>query len=143
MTGGPSMAEAADPASKGPRASASSRTREAAVSLAADWLGGRFFRTFRLADGDPAPFDARFRQRDREVGVTVDLLWDEEEPRPFALDAMESLVGADLDAAGDEGGFILWAPPGAALPEDEPLRSDLRLTITRGPSGLQPIQRRE
>jgi hypothetical protein len=110
--------------------------------MATSWMGERFFRTFRLADGDPAPFDAGLRQRDRVVGVTFATLWDEQ-PRDAAIAAMESLVSADLTAAGDDGGYVLWAPPGAVLPSDEPQRSEFRLLLTRGLSGLAPGQRRE
>jgi hypothetical protein len=119
------------------------RLRTLAVSMAAEWLGQRFFRTFRPAEGDPAPFDARLRQRDRVAGVTFMTLWDEGTPRPAAVEAMESLVSSDLTARGDTGAYVLWAPPGADLPADEPARSEFRLLLGRGLAGLAPGQRRE
>ncbi len=121
---------------------ATSRLRAVTVAMAAEWMGQRFFRTFRPAEGAPAPFDARLRQRDRTIGVTFATLWDEQ-PREAAVGAMEALVSADLAAAGDEGAYVLWAPPGTALPEGEPQRSELRLALVRGLGGLAPGQRRE
>lgn len=121
---------------------ATSRLREVAVAMAADWMGQRFFRTFRPAEGESAPFDARLRQRDRAVGVTFATLWDEQ-PREAAVAAMEALVATDLAAGNDDGAYVLWAPPGAALPEGEPQRSELRLALVRGLAGLAPGQRRE
>ncbi len=110
--------------------------------MAAEWLGQRFFRTFRAGEGDASPFDVRLRQRDRAIGVTVATLWDER-PRDPMIAALESLVTADRAAASDAGAYVLWAPPGAELPSDEPQRSEFRLLIGRGLSGLEPGQRRE
>lgn len=110
--------------------------------MAADWMGQRFFRTFRRTGGSAAPFDAQLRQRDRAVGVTFATLWDDR-PREPAIAAMESLVSADLAAAGDEGAYALWAPPGAQFPPDEPQRSEFRLMLVRGLGGLAAGQRRE
>ena len=118
------------------------RISQVALAMASSWLGERFFRTFRPADGDPAPFDARLRQRDRGVGVTLATLWDEEQRDPAAT-ALESLVSADLVSAGDEGAYVVWAPPNATFPVTEPQRSDVRLMLGRAIAGLAPGQRRE
>ena len=116
------------------------RDRRAALDLAAAWMGERYFRTFRLADEDPAPFDAILRQRDRRIGVTVATLWDEGAPPLEGARELEELVTEDVE----EGrGYVLWVPPGATLPVDEPRRSDFRLLVAHGVSGLQPAERRE
>lgn len=132
----PDAPEAGAPADRG------GRLGRVALGMAAGWLGQRFFRTFRVDEESPAPFDARLRQRDRLVGVTLGTLWDDAVRDP-AVGAMETLVSADLAAAGDEGAYVLWAPPGATFPQTEPQRSDVRLMIARGLSGLAPGQRRE
>ena len=116
------------------------RDRRAALDLAAAWMGERYFRTFRLADEDPAPFDATFRQRDRRIGVTVATLWDKDASPIEGTRELEELVSEDVE----EGrGYVLWVPPGATLPVDEPRRSDFRLLVAHGVSGLQPAERRE
>lgn len=118
------------------------RLRLLAVGMAAEWMGQRFFRTFRLDDANAAPFDTRLRQRERSIGVTFATLWDDQ-PRDPALAAMESLVSADLAAAGDSGAYVLWAPPGAVFAPDEPQRSEFRLLLGQGLRGLAAGQRRE
>lgn len=124
-------------------AGAFGRLRTVAVGMTAYWLGQRFFRTFRPFEGDPSPFDARLRQRERVVGLTFATLWDDAEPRAPALAVLEELVGADLLAREDHGAYVLWAPPNAELPVDEPQRSEFRLRLGRGLTGLAPGERRE
>ncbi|MPZ98464.1 MAG: hypothetical protein GEU80_03840 [Dehalococcoidia bacterium] len=123
--------------------------QRAALEMLAAWMGERFFRTFRFSEGDPAPFDAVLAQRERRIGVSVGLLWDE--PPAEVTGDVEALPGAaelgelltdDLDAW-DEGGYVVWVPPQAQLPTDEPARSDFRISLGRGLRGLQPGERRE
>jgi len=116
------------------------RDRQAALDLAAAWMGERYFRTFRLADEDSEPFDAVFRQRDRRIGVTVAPLWDEAAAPLEGARELEELVSEDVDAGR---GYVLWVPPGATLPVDEPRRSDFRIQIAHGVSGLDAAERRE
>src|SRR5688500_17355946 len=116
------------------------RDRRAALDLAAAWMGERYFRTFRLADDDSAPFDAVFRQRDRRIGVTVATLWGDDTPPLEGAHALEELVSGDIE--GDLG-YALWVPPGATLPVDEPRRSDFRVLVAHGASGLEAAERRE
>lgn len=103
-------------------------------------MGERYFRTFRpVEDDDPSPFEARLLQRERSVGVTFASLWEGDE-RPPGGEELERLVATDLD---DDGAYALWVPPGAALPLDEPRRSEFRLLVSHGLAGLEPKQRRE
>lgn len=123
---------------------APSRTRIAAAHLLAAWMGGRFYRTFRVAEDDPTPFDFLLTQRERTVGVTVGVLWDED-PRPRGADALEEMLSADVEA--DEaivpGAYAVWVPPKARIPTDEPEVSDLRLILARAMRTLAPGDRRE
>ena len=118
-------------------------TDRAALSLVAAWMGERFYRSFRIATedtDDPTPFDATLMQRERRVGVTLARLWEDDGLAASGASELERLVSADLD---DGGGYVLWVPPGAALPLEEPARSQFRLTVTRGLGGLAPGERRE
>ena len=112
----------------------------AALEMVAAWMGGRFYRTFRITDDVPDSVDAILAQRDRQIGVTISTLWDAEsdsEGRDFS-----ELVASDL-LDDDTGGYAVWLPPGAEIPIEEPARSDLRLLLSGGMRGLQPEERRE
>ncbi len=115
----------------------------AAVQLLAGWMGERFFRTFRLNDDDPTPYDATLQQRERRIGVTAGRLWPDG-PVPGVDDFAEMLT-SDID--GDPhvaaGGYVVWVPPRVALPEAEPHRSRLRVLLANGLGGLAPGERRE
>lgn len=106
-------------------------------------MGERFFRTFRGAEGDPAPFDAVLVQRDRRIGVTCGVLWPSE-PVP-GVEALADLLSADADADPhvEAGGYAVWVPPSVSLPDSEPQRSRLRVTLAHGLRGLAPGGRRE
>lgn len=123
-----------------------SRIRSAAVHMLAAWMGTRFYRTFRVdeADADTAPYDFILTQRERRVGTTVGVLWDEE-PRPAGADAFEEMLTGDIEA--DEairpGAYAVWVPPRATLPTVEPEVSDLRITLGRALRSLEPGERRE
>lgn len=115
-----------------------SRAERAALTMLAAWMGERFFRTFQPADEAPDPFDALLTRRGRRVGVTIGPLW-EDGDLP-GREQIERLLAGDIE---DGGGYVLWAPPGAALPADEPQLSEFRLLIANGLKGLAPGERRE
>lgn len=116
------------------------RIQDAALAMLVAWMGGRYFRTFRIASG-AGPFDAMLAQRERHIGVTIGTLWDGE--GPAGASRIESLASVDLAAAGDTNAYALWVPPGGDIPREEPAISEFRLLITRGLSGLDPGARRE
>ena len=119
---------------------ADSRQHRAILAMLAGWMGERYFRTFRpLPADEPSAFDALLARREARVGVTIGLLQGGD-PAPGAAD-LEARLSADLD--GEPGGYVLWAPPGAALPEGEPGQSALRVAAARGCGGLAPGERRE
>jgi hypothetical protein len=113
----------------------------AAVAMLASWMSERYFRTFRASDTGAGAFDAVLTQRDRQIGVTIGALWDIEHPLPGA-DELADLLSADLAPAGGPGG-VVWVPPGTELPDEEPRRSELRIALARGLTGLEPGERRE
>lgn len=128
------------------------RLHTALVSLLAAWMGERYYRTFRPLPADSeamASFDALLAQRELRVGVTTGVLW-EGAPDDASADAeFEQLLSSDIAAGATgvagaaEGGYALWTPPGGAVPREEPRRSEFRLLIARGLSGLDPAERRE
>lgn len=121
-----------------------SRTRTAAAHMLAAWMGGRFYRTFRVSDEDPAPYDFLLQQRERRIGTTVGVLWDEE-PRPAGADTLEEMLSGDIET--DEGilpgSYAVWVPPKARIPTEEPEVSDLRLLLAKTLRNLEPGERRE
>lgn len=123
-----------------------SRTRLAAAHMLASWMGGRFYRTFRVADDDAdhGPFDLLLMQRDRRVGLTVAVLWDESPAVPGAATLEDGLTA---EVAVDEGilpgAYAVWVPPKAEIPTDEPAASNLRVTLAAAMRHLSPGDRRE
>jgi hypothetical protein len=120
--------------------------QSAAISMVTVWMGNRFYRTFRSSQEDPAGFDAILTQRELRVGVTVGLLWDGDTPadetahRVVDNAAFAELLTADLQ---QPGGYVLWLPPGAVIPTEEPAYSDLRILLSNGLAGLNPGDHRE
>jgi len=110
----------------------------AALTMAASWMGARYYRTFRIADEPTDPFDAIFNQRERRIGVSVAQLWDTQANSTDPEFA--ELLAADID---DVAGYAVWLPPGAGLPTEEPARSDLRILLGNGLKGLESGERRE
>lgn len=111
---------------------------DAGLSMAAAWMGSRFYRTFRPADEPSAAFDATLQQRERQIGVTVGLLWDDD--AVGADDEFAELLTSDIEEGGS---YVVWLPPGAELPTEEPARSDLRVLLGGGLKGLSAGDRRE
>jgi hypothetical protein len=115
----------------------------AALSMVVAWMGNRFYRTFRTSEDDSLAFDAVLTQRERRIGVTVGCLWEDgvAPDSPAAENvAFAELLSSDLDQAGS---YVVWLPPGATIPSDEPARSDLRLLLSNGLTGLEPGDHRE
>jgi hypothetical protein len=114
------------------------------LHMLASWMGERFFRTFRVAAEDPAPFDAVLQQRERLIGVTLGVLWDEDAPLPGADDFAEMLTADMANEPGiEDGAYVVWVPPRASLPQEEPARSHLRVMLANGLKGLDAGDRRE
>ncbi len=119
--------------------------RDAALELVASWMGERYFRTFRLDDAAVEHFDALITQRERRIGVTVGLLWDEESEALEGTEELAELMATEVmeDRAIADAGYVIWVPPGAELPRDEPAWSQFRVLLAGGLAGLAPGDRRE
>lgn len=94
-----------------------SRAREYAFRLFLAWLNERSRRSFKPAGGD----DAIWRAADAGAGELVAVVAELSEPEEGWLRRSDALV-ARLDAA-RPGSYLLWQPPGAALPAGEPQES--------------------
>jgi hypothetical protein len=123
--------------------------RDAALHLVAAWMSERYFRTFRVAE-EPEPdalegFDALITQRERRIGVTVGLLWDDAAQPLAGAEELAALMATEVmeDRAIADAGYVIWVPPGAELPLDEPARSQFRVLLAGGLAGLAPGDRRE
>ncbi len=117
------------------------RIERATLGMLTTWMSERYYRTFRIApETERGPFDAVLTQRANRVGVTIGRLWERDDE---AAGGIEALVSADLEADGDSGGYVLWAPPGVVMPSSEPALSDLRVLIRRGLTALAAGERRE
>lgn len=110
----------------------------AALAMLTSWMGSHYYRTFRIASEPHEHFDAMMMQRERLIGVTIGHLWDED---ASAIDnEFASLLAADTE---NDAGYAVWLPPGAIIPTDEPARSQLRVLLASGMSGLESGERRE
>ena len=119
----------------------------ATLEMLAAWMSERYFRTFRVADEDPGAFDDLLTQRDRRVGVTLGALWETTESDasvPGVEELAEALTGdLQTDRAIDAGAYVVWVPPKAMLPLEDPRFSDLRVSLAKGLAGLARGERRE
>jgi len=115
-------------------------SERAALSMTIAWMGNRFYRTFRASDEDSPAFDAVLTQRERRIGVTVGRLSEGDTDRAADNAAFAELLTADLQQSS---GCVLWLPPGAIIPTEEPARSDLRILLSNGLAGLAPGDHRE
>ena len=121
--------------------------RDAALELVASWMGERYFRTFRVApDSEPIEgFDALITQRERRIGVTVGLLWDDDSQALDGADELAALMATEVmeDRAIANAGYAIWVPPGAQFPREEPAWSQFRVLLAGGLAGLSAGDRRE
>ena len=105
--------------------------------LLIEWLNQRFEAKLDItdaADGALVASDGEHR-----VGVYIAPLWE-------TTDAWEERLLAlaeRLNATGVEGSHILWVPPRADLPAEEPALSDFALRVQMAATGLSPGDRTE
>jgi len=104
----------------------SERFVRACAHLLVDWLNARFDASFSA----PEPRDGAFVASGgaHTVGIFVAPLWEEDASWSDRLRAQE----AHLDAGGVEGAFLLWVPPRATLPVEEPAASAPALSEVEG-----------
>ncbi len=110
-----------------------------AAALLVEWFGARTGRAYGLEAATGGGFIAR--AEDATVAVAVAKLWEPEADAATedARAAMEERLSAGLV----RGPHILWVPPRAAVPSDEPDASDFVQRVQQAAAPLQPGGRAE
>ena len=107
--------------------------------LLVDWLSERFETQFVLSDAQGDAFVAS--DGEHRIGVYIAPLWDQEAATAWEerLRSMEER----LSAGGAGGPFLLWVPPRAGVPVDEPDASDFVQRVREAAASLAPGGRTE
>ena len=112
------------------------------AALLLEWFGGRTGRQYAL-DGtsDSGAFVARADGSSLAIAVAGARLWEPEAdpPAEAARQAMEERLSAGLV----RGPHLLWVPPRASVPSDEPDASDFVQRVQQAAAPLQPGGRAE
>jgi hypothetical protein len=114
---------------------ADQRTRHLA-ELLLGWLNARYDAHFALTDGAGPAYEAS--DGPRRLGLYVAPLWEPDTAWDETLDAMEQRL-QDIG----RGAYILWVPPKATVPIDEPDATYFVTRVYAAAEGLQPGQRTE
>jgi hypothetical protein len=112
------------------------------AALVAEWLSertGRAYRLDRAVDGDARVCIAA--ADGATAALAVGVLWDTQAD-PAAEEARQMMAGR-LSAGNVRGPHILWVPPSAAIPADEPAASDFVQRVQFAAAALQPGGRAE
>ncbi len=110
-----------------------------AARLFLGWLNERYGRSFAAepaADDGP---DAECVDGAERVAVVVRELYETEESSPWSSRRRE--VERLLHDDRDEGAYVLWVPPGADLPGEEPALSAFALRVRDAAATLAPGER--
>jgi hypothetical protein len=113
-----------------------------AASLLVDWFGGRTGRNYQLTstrEGDTPVFVAT--SDEGTLAVAVAAMWEPESDRA-AEDARQSMEER-LSAGLVRGPFLLWTPPRASVPAEEPDASDFVQRVQQAAGPLAPGERGE
>jgi hypothetical protein len=122
--------------------SARDRVDTYAASILIDWFAAKTGRDYALAsaiDGDPPVFIAD--SAEGRVAVAIAKLWEPSSDQP-AEDA-RAFMEERLTGGLVRGPLLLWVPPRASVPSDEPLASDFVQRIQQGAAPLAPGDRGE
>lgn len=110
------------------------RLAPAIARLLLDWMNERFESRFELVEPAGDAFvasDGQYR-----LALYAAPLWEDDESWQERLRAMESRLG-------DGGPFLLWTPPQAEVPADEPAASEFVERVQGAASTLEPGARVE
>jgi len=116
---------------------ATDRVALSCARLLLDWLNARFDASFAALE----PRDGAFVASDgaHSAGLFVAPLWEEDAAWQERLRGHE----ARLDAGGVEGAFLLWVPPRATPPVEEPAASVFVQRVLDAAASLAPGERTE
>ena len=113
-----------------------------AAALLAEWFGGKTGRAYTLAsvtDGDPPLYVAD--GPDGRLALAIAPLW--EPDADAAAEAARAFMEERLTAGLVRGPHIVWVPPRAAVPSQEPEASDFTQRVQQAAAPLQPGGRGE
>ena len=113
------------------------RLARTGARLLLDWLNARYEASYALSDGAGDVTVAT--DGTRRLGLYVAPLWERED----APEWEERLRAAEERLAGPEGAFVLWVPPGADVPADEPAASGFVSAVQDAARSLAPGARTE
>ncbi len=115
------------------------RAADYGARLLLDWLNERFDASLRLTDTTSDAFVAG--DREHRVGVAIAPLWEREAAADWEqrLRSMEERLAGDAPARA----FLLWAPPQADVPIDEPAASGFVERVQAAAASLEPGGRTE
>jgi hypothetical protein len=112
------------------------------AALLIDWYAGRFGKAYTLSsavDGEAPVFVGE--GDGGRIAVAVAPLW-EAESDP-AAEAARAAMEDRLDAGSVRGPYVVWVPPRAAVPADEPDASDFVQRVQRTAAPMLPGTRAE
>ena len=110
-------------------------TRHLAARLLLDWLSQRFDTRFDLPETHGDALTAS--DGTHRIGLHIAPLWNDDAAWEERLRAME----ARLEVGG--GAFVLWVPPRADVPSDEPAASDFVDRVRSAAASLAPGEQTE
>jgi hypothetical protein len=112
-----------------------------AASMLVDWVGGRAGRSYVLESvhGESPVFLAR--SDEGTMALAIATLWDS--ASDAAADASRAAMEVRLSAGLVRGPHLLWVPPRAAVPSDEPDASDFVQRVQQAAAPLEPGARGE
>jgi hypothetical protein len=110
-----------------------------AASLLVDWFGGKTGREYTLEASDDGVFLANSPQG--RLAIAIARLWETESDQ--AAEDARQFMEERLSGGLVRGPFLLWAPPRAAVPADEPLASDFVQRVQQAAGPLTPGDRGE
>ena len=108
------------------------RLAASCARLLLDWVNARYEASFALSEaaGDAlVATDGR-----RRLGLYIAPLWEREAAQAWE----ERLRATETRLNGPEGAFVLWVPPGASVPADEPAASVFVARVQEAAGSLTP-----
>ena len=119
-----------------------SRAESYCAALAIDWFGGKSGRAYRLTEraaGEPPIYVAESAEGRLALAVAPLFEAEADQPAEDARAFMEERLSAGLV----RGPFVLWVPPRAAVPADEPEASAFTQQVQQAAAPLAPGARGE
>jgi hypothetical protein len=113
-----------------------------AASVLIDWYAGRSGRQYALAsavEGDVPVFVAD--GADGRLALAIAPLWEAESEPP--AEASRRAMEERLDAGSVRGPYVVWVPPRASVPAEEPAASDFVQRVQRVAAPMLPGTRAE